>query len=291
MSAEVDQSSHHLQLVDVDKVSTISRNDFSDAYFTPLRPLIIKDLAKSWPALTKWTPDFFKNQHGSSQVKIYDESFVTAGDHYMSQAKSIPLSDFIDAVMSTSQDLRMFLYNIKSQIPELVDDVVFPDLVDGLSKNFIFMFFGCKDSVTQMHFDIDMSHVFHTAIFGRKTITLFPFEQGKNLHRYPFTCRSYVDVHQPDFKLHPGLKDAQGYQVVLEPGETLYMPSGYWHHLVYEEASCAISLRCASQTWKGKSQGLYNLIIMQSVDRLMNKLSPKGWFDWKQQQALKNYTI
>ncbi|MCK5829532.1 MAG: cupin-like domain-containing protein [Methylococcales bacterium] len=287
MISESEQSLPALKLASVDKVSTISRKDFSDSYFTPLKPLIIEDLAKSWPALNKWTPDFFKDQHGNNLVKVYDEGFVTAGDHYMSQAKSIPLSEFIDAVITTSQDLRMFLYNIKSQIPVLVDDIIFPDIVDGLSKHFIFMFFGCKGSVTQMHFDIDMSHVFHTAIFGRKTITLLPFEQGNNLHRYPFTCRSYVDVHQPDFKQHPRLKDAQGYQVILEPGETLFIPSGYWHHLVYEEASCAISLRCPSQTWQGKLQGFYNLLIMQSFDRLMNKLSPKGWFNWKKQQALK----
>lgn len=287
--SESEEFSPRLKLTDVDRVATISRNVFSDSYFAPLRPVIIEDIAKSWPALKKWTPDFFKQQYGDKQVKVYNEGFVEAGDSYMSDARSIPLSEFVDAIMTTSQDLRMFLYNIKSGIPELVNDIVFPNLVDGLSKQFIFMFFGCKDSVTQMHFDIDMSHVLHTAIFGRKTITLFPFEQRKGLHHYPFTCRSYVDVHQPDFEQYPGLKDLEGYRVVLEPGETLYIPSGYWHHFVYEEASCAISLRCPSQTWQGKLQGFYNLIIMSSIDRLMNKISPQGWFDWKKKQAHKGY--
>ncbi len=280
-----------LELAPVDKVRTIDKKDFSDSYFSPLRPLVIQDLAQSWPALKKWTPDFFKNQHGSQQVKVYDGTFVEAGKGYMSNAKLISFKDYIKTVTTSSQDLRMFLYNIKSEIPALVDDVTFPPIVDGLSKQFIFMFFGCKGSVTQMHFDIDMSHVFHTAIFGKKTITLYPFEQGNNLHRYPFTCRSYVNVHQPDFKLHPRLKDTQGFRVTLEPGETLYIPSGYWHHFVYDEASCAISLRCPSQTWQGKLQGFYNLIIMSSFDRLMNKLSPQGWFDWKKRQALKNHAI
>ncbi|MEE9337086.1 MAG: cupin-like domain-containing protein [Methylococcaceae bacterium] len=280
-----------LELFPVDKVKTIDKKDFSDSYFSSLKPLVIQDLAKSWPALKKWTPDFFKNLHGSQQVKVYDGSFVEAGKGYMSNAKIISFKDYIKTVTTSSQDLRMFLYNIKSEIPALVDDVVFPSIVDGLSKQFIFMFFGCKGSVTQMHFDIDMSHVFHTAIFGKKTITLYPFEQGNNLHRYPFTCRSYVNVHQPDFKLHPRLKDAQGFRVTLEPGETLYIPSGYWHHFVYDEASCAISLRCPSQTWQGKLQGFYNLIIMSSLDRLMNKLSPQGWFDWKKRQALKSHTV
>ncbi len=277
-----------LNLSKVDKVPAVSRKDFASSYFNPLRPLVIQDLAKSWPALTKWTPDFFKDQHGNQQVKVYDEGFVEAGKSYMSNAKTISLKEYIQAVINTSQDLRLFLYNIKSEIPSLVDDIVFPDLVDGLSQRFVFMFFGCKGSTTQMHFDIDMSHVFHTSIFGRKTITLYPFEEGKNLHRYPFTCRSYVDVHNPDFKQHPRLKGAKGYRVVLEPGETLFIPSGYWHHLIYDEATCAISLRCPSQTVVGKLQGFYNLIIMSSLDRLMNKLSPQGWFDWKKKQALKS---
>ena len=278
-----------LELSPIDKVSLIDRKDFSASYFKTLRPLVIQDLANSWPALEKWTPEFFQEQHGSKQVKVYNEGFVTAGKNYMSMLKTISLKEYIREVTITTQDLRMFLYNIKSEIPELVDDIVFPSLVNGLSKKFVFMFFGCKGSVTQMHFDIDMSHVFHTAIYGKKTIYLFPHEQGKNLHNCPFTCRSYVDVEHPDFERFPGLKGVQGFKVVLEAGETLYIPSGYWHHVVYDEASCAISLRCTSQTWLGKLQGFYNLIIMSSIDRLMNKISPQGWFDWKEQQALKSH--
>ena len=251
--------------------------------------MVIQELAKSWPASEKWTPDFFKDQHGSKQVKVFDGSFVTAGKNYMSRLKTIPLREYIDLVMTTSQDLRMFLYNIKSEIPELIDDIIFPSLVDGFSRNFVFMFFGCKGSVTQLHFDIDMSHVFHTVLYGKKTVYLFPYEQGKNLHRYPFTCRSYVDVERPDFEQYPGLKQAQGYKVELEPGETLYIPSGYWHHVIYDEPGYSVSLRCSNSTWLGKLHGYYNLFIMASIDTLMNKISPRVWFDWKEQQALKTY--
>ncbi len=195
-------------------------------------------------------------------------------------------SDYLDQVLHTSQDLRMFLYNIRKEIPELVDDIEFPDLVDGISKNFVFMFFGCKHSVTQMHFDIDMSHVFHTSFYGKKTVTLFPYEEGQNLHRFPFTCRSYVDVHNPDFERYPGLKKARGYQVQLNPGETLFIPSGYWHHFFYDEASYSVSLRRSPSDLRSKALGLYNFLIMQSIDRSMNRFMPATWFDWKQQQAL-----
>jgi Cupin-like domain len=282
-----DQPESGLDLKPIEKVSFIEQEEFSESYFKPLRPLVIQDMAKSWPASNKWTPDFFKEQHGNKQVKVYDSSFVTAGKHYMSKLKTVSLREYIDTVMTKEQDLRMFLYNIKSEIPELVDDIVFPSLIKGISRNFVFMFFGCKGSVTQMHFDIDMSHVLHTAMYGKKTVYLFPYEQGKNLHGYPFTCRSYVNVEKPDFMKFPGLKNVQGYKVLLKQGETLYIPSGYWHHFVYDEPSYAISLRCSSQTWSGKLHGLYNLFVMSPIDRLMNIISPQAWFNWKQQQAFK----
>jgi len=276
-----------LNLSPVDTVRTIDKADFQAGYFQPLKPLVIQGLASNWPALSKWTPDFFKQVHGHKNVEVYDASFVAAGRHYMTGIKTLPLAQYIDFIMTTEQDLRMFLYNIKSEIPELVEDIDFPELTDGLSRNFLFMFFGCKGSVTQMHFDIDMSHVLHTSIQGRKTVYLFPYEQGENLHRYPFTCRSYVDVAKPDFTQFPRLGKLEGYKVTIESGETLYIPSGYWHHFVYDEAGYSISLRCISQAWEGKLLGLYNLAIMSPIDRLMNKLAPQGWFDWKKRQALK----
>ena len=35
------------------------------------------------------------------------------------------------------------------------------------------------------------------------------------------------------------------------------------------------------------AKGWWNLLAMSPVDRLMNKLSPKGWFAWKEKKALK----
>ena len=281
----MDNTSPVLNLEPVEVVDTISRDTFQQDYFKPLKPVVMKSMAASWPALTRWTPTFFQSQHGNKQVTVYDKSFVNAGKGYMSGAKTMALSEYVEQVLTTSQDLRMFLYNIKSHIPELLDDIALPDLADGFSNQFIFMFFGCKDSITQMHFDIDMSHVFHTSLYGKKTVTLFSYDQSSNIHRAPFTCRSYIDVDSPDFEKYPGLHNAKGYRVTLEAGDTLFIPSGCWHHMVYDEAGYALSLRCANSSFKGRLHGLYNLTLMQGVDRLMNSLIPNSWHEWKQQKA------
>ncbi len=254
----------------------------------PLRPVILTDLAAAWPALDKWTPDFFKRVYGNKRVKIYDPRFVVPGKRYMSNARVLPLREYMDLVMTSSTNLRMFLYNLRREIPELIEDIVFPSVTSGLSKNFVFMFFGCNGAVTQMHFDIDMSHVFHTSIYGRKTITLFPHSEARNLYRHPFTCRSYVDVHDPDLRTFPRLANAEGWRDVLEPGETLFMPAGCWHHVVYDEPCCAVSLRCASQSGRARFRGFLNLFVMSPVDRVMNRLASEQWFRWKERRACLN---
>ncbi|MGK7913732.1 MAG: cupin-like domain-containing protein [Synechococcus sp.] len=274
-----------LSLSPVPRLESITREEFEKKYLTPKRPVIVQDIAAQWVAIQKWTPEFLKSKYGDKFVKVYDSSFVKAGKSYMSNVEKIPFDSFLDSVLNDDRDLRMFLYNICREIPELVDDIQLPSLVDGLSKNFIFMFFGCRGSATQMHFDIDMAHVFHTVFYGRKVVTLYPYEQGCNIYRYPFTCRSYIDVHKPDFDRYPKLKAAQGYRVEIEPGETLFMPSGYWHHMVYEEPGYSLSLRWAPQSLGLKLRGYYNIFVMSVIDRLMNKISPEIWFNWKTERA------
>lgn len=203
----------------------------------------------------------------------------------MSNLQTMKFADYLEALESGKTSLRMFLYNIIKACPELKHDVQLPKLMDGFSKNFMFMFFGAQGSVTQLHYDIDLSHVFHTAFSGRKRFYLFAPDQGTNLYRHPFTIRSYVDPVNPDFETYPKLKQAHGHYVELLPGETLFIPAGFWHHVVYDEPSYALSLRCVHQKWSKRLEGLGNILFMQLVDRLVNKINPEGWHHWKTQKA------
>lgn len=275
----------HLRFDPVARVDNISRADFQRGFLEPHRPVVIRDLAASWPALKKWSPHYFKEQYGQTRVRVYDASFIEPGQTYMSNVQYLSLEHYLDLVLTTSMDLRMFLYNIMSEIPELKDDIIFPPIATGFSRRFIFMFFGCRGSVTPMHYDIDMAHVFHTPIYGKKRVMLFPHGESKNLYRHPFTTRSYVDVDKPDFHTFPRLKNVKGSQVLLEPGETLFIPSGYWHHIVYEEGGYAVSLRSPHQSLAKRMEGVLNLGVMSPIDRIMNTILSDAWFRWKERKA------
>jgi Cupin-like domain len=274
-----------LKLQPIPRVRRIPPADFQALYMESLRPVIVTDMASSCPALEKWTPQYFAENYGELRVKVYNASFAAPGKSYMSSVNEMRFKEYLSLMLTSTMDLRMFAFNIFWHAPELKKDIHFAPLANGLSKRLLFMFFGCKDSATPMHYDPDLAHLFHTVMYGRRRVVLFHNEQSRNLYRNPFTTRSYIDVDNPDFDKFPRLKDATGYQEILEPGETVFIPSGYWHYMVYEEGGYSICTRRRHASFARRLRGYRNLFVDFPIDKSMNRLFPKFWFEWKTKRA------
>lgn len=87
------------------------------------------------------------------------------------------------------------------------------------------------------HYDAPDNLICVTA--GKRRVTLFAPEQVENLYIGPlhFTpagqAISMVDFANPDFDKHPKFNEAlkHGRVVELNPGDALYIPSMWWHHI------------------------------------------------------------
>ena len=165
----------------------------------------------------------------------------------------------------------------------------------GFVKRFPMLFVGGASSITHMHFDIDMSHILHTQFAGKKRVLLFPFQEQYKLYRKPYEVLSMADFSQyykdsgnPDYDKFPALKYARGYEVILEHGDTLFMPAGYWHHMEYLDSGFAMSLRAVQRNnIPGLVKGAWNLVGMRNIDTLMKKTAPQWWFNYKKDKLYK----
>jgi len=249
------------------------------------RPLVVDDLAGDWPAFRRWTPEQLTERFGERSVRVYDASFGAPGRHYMGSIATMSFAAFLEETQTRGRDLRMFLYNLSRQLPELLDDVRLPEVGLRFSRRFVFSFFGCRGSTTPLHYDIDMAHVLHVVIRGRRRVRLFPPEASTALYRHPCTVRSYVDLDTPDFTRFPALAHTTGLEVVLEPGQALYMPPGWWHEFHYVEAGMGVSLRAAPDRLRLRAHSFRNLLVTSPLDRLANRLAAETWYRWKCRRA------
>ena len=270
----------------IDRVSGIDRETFQKEYLEPRRPVVFTDLSANWPARDKWTFDYLKEEYGDIEVPLYDERFSKPGKNYGTYVEKMKFGDYLDLIRTKPTQLRMFLFNIFKHAPELVHDVKTPDIMDGFIKEFPFMFFGGKGSVVHLHYDIDCSHVFLTQFQTQKRVFLFSPDQSKNLYHLPFTVTSLVPMNDLDENKYPAIKNLKGYECTLEHGETLFMPSCYWHHIDYVEGGFSIALR-ASDTIMQKVNGAMNIAGHFVIDRGMNKLLGTKWHNIKREIAYK----
>jgi hypothetical protein len=278
------------KLSPIDTVESITPEDFKKNYLDARRPLVIKGLTKSWPAREKWTAEYLKQQVGKQVVPLYDSSKADPSKPINTSAAQMPFDEYIDLIMSQPTELRMFFFNIFKQAPGLLNDIVIPkDLMGGFIESMPAMFFGGSNSVTFLHYDIDLPHIFHTHFGGRKHVILFENKWKRRLYCLPnatYALEDY-DVANPDIKKFPALDGVEGIEVFLEHGDTLFMPTGYWHWMKYIDGSFSLSLRAWDASISRKAASIYNLAVKGGLDSLI-KMAFKGKYaKYRERVAIK----
>ena len=286
-----------MQLQPVDIVNDISPEAFKQKYYEPQVPVVIKNMAKKWPAYTKWNWEYFKSIVGDKEVGIYNNvksdayTPINKADDYTTFGK------YIDMISNGPAAWRIFLFNIFNHAPQITKDFAWPDAyMKGFVKRVPMLFVGGQGSITHMHFDIDLSHILHTQFAGRKRVLLFPYNEQYKLYRKPFEVLSIADFsnyYDPekskiDTSKFPAIEFARGFDIILEHGDTLFMPGGYWHHMEYLDSGFAMSLRALQPGIGGRLKGVWNLFGMRTIDTMMKKTAPKWWYENKKKKVFEN---
>lgn len=231
----------------IEKRSGISTEQFARDYYFANRPLAMSGLMEEWPAMRLWTLDYFEQEFGSNQVEIQTER--SGAPKYAldweRHRKTIRFSDYIDMVRhgGTTNDYYLTARNrILEQrgMRKLFDDIqVFDDYLDARKvRGCTHLWLGPAGTVTTLHFDC--VNVLLAQVVGRKVVTLIsPY----HFHRMYGEGIVYSNVRceNPDYEAHPLFGKVTVHELVLCPGETLFIPVGWWHHLRSIDVAVSIS--------------------------------------------------
>lgn len=274
-----------LKLIDgIDRVDGITREEFQEKYMKPQKPVIIKHFyGEESPIYTKWTFDYFKKELGHVDVGVYDVEGEERKDDrsYKGANNFMKFGDYIDLVTTQPTSKRLFLFNVFKHKKDLMNDFEFPDVADKVFKFLPLAFFGGQGAVTRIHRDMDNSNVFLTELVGKKRVVLFDPKYSKLLYQYPFGTHTSIDINNPDYDRYPGLKKVVGHDSIIEAGDTLFMPSGWWHHIEYNSAGLGFSMRSLSPYMSNRLRGLYQIGVLTHLDEAFRFVLKDKWFAMK----------
>jgi hypothetical protein len=231
----------------VERRSKVSRSEFLERYYSASRPVILTGMLSGSPARKRWSPEYFASTCGDATVQIMagrqsDPRYEINSD---SHRRDVKLSDYISMVLKggTSNDYYLvannhfferpefeYLYNEAPRLPEYLDDA------EARQKNFLW--FGPGGTVTPLHHDL--MNVLVAQIYGRKKFTLIAPEYTPYVYNN-IGCYSEVDCAKPDYEQYPLFRQAKRLEVIIGPGDVLFIPVGWWHHVHTLDVSIMVS--------------------------------------------------
>lgn len=206
-------------------------------------PLLIQNIISHWPALSKWKcPSFW--------IKCAGHRFfpVEIGDTYLSEdwkQDIMQLNGYFEKYVFIKDPVNIAYiaqHNWLHQIPSLSQDFAVPDLCDiyldsNQDRPFVHMWFGMKNTFSPLHFD-KYNNIF-TQVTGYKYIILVDPKFSALIPKGPNINSCSV---QKDNILHFFDTNNIAYQeLVIKPGESLYIPKTWWHHVQSLSFSISIS--------------------------------------------------
>ena len=232
----------------VEKRSRVSREEFVERYVRGCRPVVLTDLARDWPAMKRWSFDEFKRRYGAMTVQVQagresDENFeVNKANH----KRDTNFAAFLDRVSMSgpTNDEYLTANNELLRRPEfqgLLSEVgPLPDICDpaALSRSSS-LWIGPAGTRTPLHHDTLM--LLHTQIVGRKRWRFVSPLSGPNLYN-DYDVYSPVDFENLDLQRFPKAADVKVLDVVVEPGETVFLPLAWWHQVTSLDKCISLSL-------------------------------------------------
>ncbi len=261
---------------EIDRVEGLTTEEFVKSYFKKKRPVLMVGAGKHWPAMGKWSLEWF------ADLEPRDQLYTEAGNVIQGEADFAVtnLRDYLRRLMDPADPIHdvggkkrpyLSLINIFRVFPQLAEDVDVSILTDRTYLNVMYGWIGPAGTVTGYH--TDWSDNILTQIVGRKRLMLVPPNRTRTMYvtdRYEF--RSELSAIEPtdyDPARFPLYQQADPVTVVLEPGDMLYVPPRWWHRV--ESLDISISIN-------NFGQDLIGLVRYEAPARVREALHRRGLY-------------
>jgi hypothetical protein len=239
-------------MLPVAELRGLTPRDLNDRILTSTQPLLLRGLVAHWPmvraacesqqAASAYLQRFYKGGPVVAMLGLPDIGGRFFYNDDLSGFNYRPVHAPLDGVLAELAAHRDDAHPPAIYVGSTTIDNCLPgfraenDVDLGNREALASIWIGNRTRIAA-HYDAPDNLACVTA--GRRRFTLFPPDQLANLYVGPldFTpagqAISLVDFHRPDFDRFPRFREALRHAQVaeMEPGDALFIPSMWWHHV------------------------------------------------------------
>ena len=215
---------------DVERRTQLDHETFVHEFCSVPRPVVISGGAKTWRAFREWTSGALAAKYGAVAVPV-----KTLGSK--SRRSQMTITEYVeylrDFEAGHNTELRYLVdWQFAKSAPELLSDIRSPEFVgqdwfsllpSTIQPDYRWIYIGVAGTFGPLHVDLQATSAWLAVIDGKKEVVFF--EPNTTQHVY----KGAVNPFNPDFGRFPEFAYLPGYRVILEPGDIIYVPTGWWH--------------------------------------------------------------
>ena len=270
--------------VDYISIHTTSRDTFRSKYLYTNTPCMILNIPDKWEAMKTWSFDNFEKRFGNTKF------IVTAGGNVRLKYKYY--YDYMKSPKHRNDDVPLYIFDWRfgdgdKKTRILVDEYEIPEwftenLLDCLKKHerppFRWLIMGPERTGSSLHVDPFATSAWNTLISGKKRWLLFPpgtFKKG-TFDTSMMGALWYMYEY-------PKYKHLKHYDIIQKTGDTLFVPSDWWHVTLNLEDSIAITQNILThnniESAKKIGFDVRPKLYFKLVDRINDKLKETRTID------------
>ncbi|PWF55669.1 cupin-like domain-containing protein [Massilia glaciei] len=190
-------------------------------------PFVVTGLVKRWP-LSDLTPQTLRDRFSHLQVRARVGDYINTAFAPDRAMQDMSMGEYLDLVSTATQALPPYLGNL--ELRELNRMCYWPAYFGKMGPPRFWL--GPAGTVTPLHCDYD-DNIF-AQVWGAKRIFLAPPHHDEFL--YPSEANAILfgspfDPEAPDFEKFPLARQASMVECIVNPGDLLYVPAGWYHQV------------------------------------------------------------
>ncbi|KAF9201575.1 hypothetical protein BGZ49_008189 [Haplosporangium sp. Z 27] len=252
----------YVGIENIDKRSQLTLEQFIEEYERPGKPVIITDGARHWPAMKKWSTEYF--------LKKWPESILRA------ESVDMTLTNYFKYAEGTNDESPLYLFdkNFGERCEGILEDIEVPQYfredffgtMNDKRPDYRWLIVGPARSGSTFHKDPNATSAWNAVITGSKKWIMFPphilppgvftnedeSEVTSPVSLMEWFSNFYASTQLPD---DPADRPLEG---ICREGEIMFVPRGWWHAVVNLDDCIAVTQNyVGSQNLKETMQFLY----------------------------------